>query len=133
MQTFWFSSGDARVFAMLDLPPAGEAVGTAVVLCPPLGYQGVCSYRALRALANGLADSGYPTLRFDWPGSGESAGSERDSALVATWAGAVVAAAEEVRERTSAREVALVGVTIGAALAAVAAAEGANVSELVLW
>lgn len=133
MEAFWFDSGDARVFGMLHLPPAGKDVGTAVVICPPLGYQGVCSYRALRALAQALAESGRPTLRFDWPSTGDSTGSDRDSALVARWVGAVAAAAEEVRGRTEARQVALVGVTIGATLAAVAATEGADVSELVLW
>ena len=67
MEAFWFDSGDARVFGMLHVPPVGKDVGTAVVICPPLGYQQVCSYRALRALAQALAESGRPTLRFDWP------------------------------------------------------------------
>jgi len=133
MEAFWFDSGDDRVFGMLHVPPVGKDVGTAVVICPPLGYQGVCSYRPLRALAQALAESGRPTLRFDWPSAGDSTGSDRDSALVARCVGAVAAAAEEVRGRTDARQVALVGVTIGATLAAVAATEGANVSELVLW
>jgi alpha-beta hydrolase superfamily lysophospholipase len=134
MEAFWFDSGDARVFGMLHLPPVGgKDVDTAVVICPPLGYQGVCSYRPLRVLAQALAESGRPTLRFDWPSEGDSAGSDRDPALVAGFVGAVAAAAAEVRERTGARHVALVGVTIGATLAAVAASEGADVSELVLW
>ena len=133
MEAFWIDSGDARVFGMLHEPPAGRAADSAVVLCPPLGYQGVCSYRPLRALALELAASGRPTLRFDWPASGESTGSERVPALVARWVAAVAAAADETRRRTGARQVALVGVKIGATLAAVAAAEGANVSELVLW
>ena len=133
MDSFWFDSGDARVFGILHDPPPGQAVDVAVVLCSPLGYQGVCSYRPLRALALRLAESGRPTLRFDWPGSGDSTGSERDPALVAQWVTAVAAAAEEVRCRTDASQVALVGIKSGAMLAAMAATNGANVSELVLW
>jgi pimeloyl-ACP methyl ester carboxylesterase len=133
MEAFWFDSADAPVFGMLHVPPVGKDVGTAVVICPPLGYQGVSSYRPLREFARALSESGRPTLRFDWPSSGDSTGSDRDPALVAKWIGAVVAAAEEVRGRTGARQVALVGVTIGATLAAAAATQGAGVSELVLW
>ena len=133
MESFWFESVGAHVYGTLHRAPAGGNADTAVVICPPLGFQGVCSYRPLRALAEALAESGRPALRFDWPSDGDSSGSERDPALVAKWIAAVEAAAEQARERTGARRVALVGVTIGATLAAVAAAEGARVSELVLW
>ena len=130
MESFWFDAGDVRVFGMLHVPPVGRGGGTAVVICRPLGYQGVCSYRPLRALAQALAETGRPTLRFDWPSTGESAGSVRDSALVARWVDAVGAAAEEIRGRTDARHVALVGVTIGATLAAVAASNPLPISAL---
>ena len=95
--------------------PAGGNADTAVVICPPLGFRGVLLPPASSA-CGGAGESGRPALRFDWPSDGDSSGSERDPALVAKWIAAVEAAAEKARERTGARRVALVGVTIGATL-----------------
>ena len=52
------------------------AVGRGVVICEPFGYEGLCSQRAMLALAGMLADAGMPTLRFHYPGTGDSVGDE---------------------------------------------------------
>jgi pimeloyl-ACP methyl ester carboxylesterase len=126
--------GDALrpLFGALTRPPS-QARDTGVVICAPMGYENGVSYRGLHALAGRLAESGRPTLRFDWPSIGDSSGDHSDAGLVEAWIGAVGEAVSELRELTGVVDVALVGVRLGATLAVAAAARGAAVSELVLW
>src|SRR5271168_1578528 len=44
-----------------------------VVLCGPHGYEDLCVHRHWRGLAQDLSRHGLPTLRFDYPGTGDSA------------------------------------------------------------
>ena len=103
--------------------PAAEAAATGrgVVLCPPFGHDAVCTGRGWRVLADVLAAAGLPALRFDYPGTGDSAGDEAPDSLGA-WIASVRAAAEWMRGRAGLREVALCGLRFGADLAAAAAA-----------
>ena len=71
------------VFAVYHAPSADAAPATAVLLCPPWGWNDVTSYRARRAWAEHLADGGHPTLRFDFPGTGDSAGVPADPGRLA--------------------------------------------------
>ena len=65
--------------------PAGAAtdVGTAVLLCPPFGWEEVCCSRSLRGAATLLARAGHPTARLTLPGTGDGAGGPRDGDLLA--------------------------------------------------
>ncbi|BGE85748.1 hypothetical protein Ms3S1_21840 [Methylosinus sp. 3S-1] len=89
-----------------------------VVLCASIGYEGLCAHRSWRALADALAAAGLPTLRFDYPGEGDSLGDSEDSLLLDRWRGSIRAAVDWMRETVGVREVALVGLRLGASLAA---------------
>ncbi len=102
-------------------PAEATASGRGVVLCPPFGQDAVCTGRGWRALADTLAAAGLPALRFDYPGTGDSAGDEAPGNLDA-WISSVRAAADWLRARPGVREVALCGFRLGADLAAAAAA-----------
>ncbi len=128
-----FGNANARVLGVLHRPPSSRARDAGIVICAPIGYENVCAYRPLRTLANQLAASGRPTLRFDLPGIGDSPGDEFDTCLVERWVNAIEAAVHELRRVADVRTVALVGVRLGATLAAVAAARDLDLSELVLW
>jgi alpha/beta superfamily hydrolase len=103
-------------------PPA-EAVAArrGVVLCPPFGHDAVCTGRGWRVLADMLAASGLPVLRFDYPGTGDSAGEEAPGRLDA-WIASIHDAAAWLRAQAGAAEIALCGLRVGADLAAAAAA-----------
>ena len=45
-----------------------------MLICAPLLQEGMRCHRSLWALAEALADAGVSSLRFDWFGSGDSAG-----------------------------------------------------------
>lgn len=120
------------VFAFFH-PSAPGPIATAVILCSPWGWDDVASYRARRSWAEQLAASGHPTLRFDFPGSGDSGGSSGDPGRVEAAAGAVVAAAAWLRAETGCSRVAAIGLGLGGLLAARGIADGAAINDLVLW
>ncbi len=105
------------------LHPASESVATGrgVVLCGPYGYEAICAHRGLRQLSEALAGAGLPVLRFDYPGTGDSAGDDAPDRLPG-WLDAIEAAADRLRLETGVTEVALCGLRLGASLAAAAAA-----------
>ncbi len=119
------------IAAGLDGPAARR--GTAVVLCNPLGTDMTRSDRTYRHLAERLSGAGFACLRFDFFGTGDSGGDEFAPGLVDAWLDDVGAAIDEVRARYGAREVALVGLRLGATLAALHAAGRDDVDSLVLW
>lgn len=100
-----------------------------VVLCGTLGYEQISAYRGWRQLAAGLAAAGHPTLRFDYPGEGDSA--DPEAANVETLVAAIRSAVRLLREEGGAEEIALVGLRLGGTLAALAAEEN-GIDRLVL-
>ncbi len=129
----WF--GDARrpLAGWLSAPVDGLAVG-GVVLCPPLGEEGRSVHRTYRRLAERLAEQGLVTLRFDYDGTGDSAGAMADPGRVEAWNASVVAAHAYVTA-LGLPEVSAVGMRMGATIGACAASmlPGSGWSSLVLW
>lgn len=119
---------------MLDTPAEPRHERAAVLICAPWGWDDVASYRPRRALALQLAAAGHATLRFDLPGTGNSAGSPRDDDLVGAWLEAVGAAADWLRaEAGTGGDLAVLGLGLGGLLALEAAARGTAIDELTLW
>ena len=114
-------------------PAQGPSRSTGVVLCRPMGYEALCSYRTYSLLAETLAKAGFDVLRFDYPGTGDSAGADTDDDRVAAWIGSIEAAAAHLRRLAGVSRIALFGVRLGATLAAEAAARMGDVDSLVLW
>jgi predicted alpha/beta hydrolase len=107
-------------------------VDCAVVLCAPLGYEALCVHRALRHWAIALANAGVATLRFDYDGTGNSAGDDTGDHRVEAWIRSIADATAELRSRTGARNVVLAGVRLGGTLA-MAAAPRAGADGLIVF
>ena len=105
----------------------------AVVIAPPLGYEGICAYPALRMFAERLSAAGFPVLRFDYDGTGDSGGLDSDPGRVRAWIDSVGEAVSEMRALSGEQEVCVFGVRMGATLALTAAAERGDIDRLVLW
>lgn len=112
------------------LHPAAGPDG--VVLCNPFGYDALCTHRGWRQLAERIAASGRPVLRFDYPGAGDSAGAEEDAGRVEAWIDSIGAAVRRLREWTGVTRVTIVGLRLGATLAALAAERCGDIDGLVL-
>lgn len=113
-------------------PTRRAPTGLAVLLCGPFGDDAYGMHQGWRVLADMLAARGMPALRFDWPGTGDSAGLLPDTGVVAAWVDSMVAAAAYLRDVTGADRLALVGMRMGALLAARAAPRIAGLEALAL-
>ncbi|WP_197090419.1 serine aminopeptidase domain-containing protein [Cupriavidus basilensis] len=109
----------------------------AVVLCNAVGHEALWTHAGLARLAERLAAQGVPVLRFDYPGTGDSADAVAAADRVEDGAGApancvdacvasIGQAGNLLRRLSGAREIVLLGVRGGAALAALAAARRAG-------
>ncbi len=90
------------------------------------------AHRAFRHLADRLAAQGLDTLRFDYRGTGDSYGAAAE-ASVAGWLDDIGSAIEELQSITGCRRIGLVGLRLGASLAAEAAVQRREVDRVVLW
>ena len=121
------------LFAWHHPPPPHARLRAGIVLCPALGYEYMSAFRTWRVMAGRLAALGFDTLRFDYDGSGNSAGDDADPDRVAAWLRSVAVAMAEVRRLSGSTTLALVGLRAGGILALRAAAAAGGVDRLVLW
>jgi len=128
----YFGPAAQPLFGMLHRPQ-GAARRTGIVLCPSWGTEGLRSYRGLRQLAQTLSQSGFPVLRFDYTGTGDSGGDGRHARL-AQWLDDLREAAALLRTETGVSGLCLTGLRFGALLAQEAIASGAvNAQSVALW
>ena len=118
-------------------PRASGATGAirrvAVLLCYPGPQEYMFAHRAFGRLADSLAQRGFPVLRFDYTGTGDSA-ADLDTATLAGWKKDVLTAADELAELAGTTQLSIVGMRLGAALAAEVAASGSRrFRDVVLW
>lgn len=123
--------GCRTVFAWYHAPLDATPDRVAVI-CPPVLSEYTRSHRSLRHLADRLARAGIPALRFDYDGTGDSPGSDLDAGRFAAWQASVRVAIRHARRLSGAARVSLVGVRLGASLAA-SVAQDERVEDLVLW
>jgi pimeloyl-ACP methyl ester carboxylesterase len=105
---------------------------TGVVLCPGLKFDDVNGYRALRLLANSLAEHNYPTLRLHYLGTGNSSDPTDQSNLWRDWQVDIHNAANWLRMHHGVNHIVLCGVRFGAALAVSVAEQRPDVVGLLL-
>lgn len=111
-------------------PPAVPAT-QAVLLCPPLGQDHVRSHRLYRQLAHALVAAGMAVLRFDFFGSGDSAGDSVDISWDRCIADSTAAAAE-LRRLSDCDRIVVFGARLGGSIA-IAAAANLKPDRVVAW
>jgi pimeloyl-ACP methyl ester carboxylesterase len=135
MNPFYFGTGQRRLFGIYE-PARPGGTGTRVaVLCPPCPWDSeyMFAHRSVRRLAAMLGVAGFHTLRFDYFGTGDSAGDIIEADLKG-WESDIESAMGELKDTTDATRVTLLGLCLGATLAArVAAKRPREVDALVLW
>ena len=128
---FYFGRPDKLLFACYHEPPLERRRQCAVVVCQPVGHEYINSHRALRQLASRLCDAGFPVLRFDYYGCGDSSRNAEEG-RIPQWLEDISTAISEVRRRAGAVQNCLIGLRVGGALAMIAVAERADLENLVL-
>ena len=124
-------SGTPALMGWLHGAPLAKSPHVAAVICPPFGYEAICARRSLTALAAAFAGVGIPALRFDYHGTGDSAGDDLDPNRVAAWQASVDAAISQVRTIPGISTVVVVGLRLGALLAATVAVTRQDVVAVV--
>ncbi len=132
MKPFFFGDSARPLFGLHHPPSGGPPRRWGVVICNPFGQEYLRAHRSLRELANRLAADGFHVLRFDYYGCGDSAG-DSDETTLEQWLLDISAAIAEVREESASPRFALVGLRLGATLAALLAGQRGDVERLVLW
>jgi hypothetical protein len=123
-----------RQLFMAYHPASGEVRrSTAVLLCNPFGHESLRAHRVYRVLAERLARSGRPALRFDYHGTGDSDGDDIE-ADIGEWQADILRADAELRSRSGCSGTAWLGMRMGANLALRATTSTSTPPRgLVLW
>jgi pimeloyl-ACP methyl ester carboxylesterase len=128
----WFGEQDVPLFGWLARPLTKEIRG-GVVIVPSVGYEARNAKIAVRELARALARSGFVALRFDLHGTGDSAKDFADILPNPGWLTDIVSAVKFLRT-AGVETVSVVGMRLGATLAAVAGSDqDLALSSVVLW
>lgn len=131
MEAFFIGPAANQLFACYH-PAQGQANSLGFVLCAPLGQEAIQFHRSLRLLARLLSEAGFPVLRFDFQGCGDSAGDQENWSLK-NWEQDVERALQVLKEKSGVTSLGLVGVRLGATVALAAAAARGGVQALVSW
>lgn len=132
MNPFFFGSSKSPLYGVYHPPRSGGGAAKAVLLCYPMGAEYMRAHRAFRQLTTLLVKGGAHVLRFDYFGTGDSAG-DATEATIARWLEDIDVAIDELKETAQVSNVTVVGLRMGGTLAALACTGRSDVDQLVLW
>jgi pimeloyl-ACP methyl ester carboxylesterase len=131
MNPFFFGNSNHPLYGVYHPPSALPHKKEAILLCPPFGQEYMRSHRAYRQLALLLNKKGFPVLRFDYRGTGDSFGDLEDMA-VNDWLEDIKVAAEELKHTAQVDNISMVGLRLGGLLASAASVD-LQINRLILW
>jgi pimeloyl-ACP methyl ester carboxylesterase len=132
MLPFFFGSKQRRLFGVYEEATHNADAGAAL-LCGSWGIEYTNAHRAMRVLSKRLCATGFDTLRFDYFGSGDSSGDTIDAELDG-WKDDISTALQELKEISGKPRIVIVGMRLGATLAAELAAQpSVEIDGIVLW
>ena len=99
-------------------PPqdAAAASETAVLMVSAWGFEEMSSRRFFRSISEKLAENGIPSLRFDYPGTGDSLDIADFSTGLEIWENSLVDAVSVLKKFSNCSRLVLVGQSLGASL-----------------
>ena len=131
-QPFFFENGTTKLFGVTHSPD-GTTADEGFVLVHPFGEEKLWSHRVFVNFAREAAAKGYPVLRFDMSGHGDSEG-QTETCTVETYLADIECAQSRFHDTfPSVKNVGLVGLRLGASLACLSAARSGTISDLILW
>jgi hypothetical protein len=131
-EPFFFENNSERIFGILHSPD-DERTNFGFVFCCPFAYDGDFIRWIYAGFARRLASIGYYVLRFNYTGTGDSSGNFEDS-TIETHISDILRAITVLQDKSKVQRVGLLGMGLGATMAAIAAVESyINVNPLILW
>ncbi len=129
----FFKNGKHSLFGIIHTPenppPQSEKIG--IVFCHPFAEEKLISHRVLVNMSRYLTKEGIYCLRFDYMGHGDSSGNFED-ATISTRISDIQTAIAYLKSQTGVEKVGLLGLRLGAALAALSADDTFFSNPLVL-
>jgi alpha-beta hydrolase superfamily lysophospholipase len=119
-RAFYFGTPGLQAFGFFH-PAECSPTGHALLICPSFGTEDVNAHASLRRLAEAAADCGIPALRLTYPGCGDAEGDADTPDLFQAWQHSIVEAVASLRSLSGATHISLLGLRLGALLAALAA------------
>ncbi|HEX2875899.1 MAG TPA: alpha/beta hydrolase [Polyangiaceae bacterium] len=132
MKPMFFGDSKRKLYGVYDAPRSAQRRSHAVLLCYPGVQEYGTSLWGFRRLSAMLAQAGHHVLRFDYFGTGDSAGRSEEGS-VSAWIEDIQQAAAELKDISGARQLSILGKRLGGALAIKACQAGLDAKRLVLW
>ena len=126
-----FFGQDSSLYGCYHLPPDYRH-SPGLLICQPTGHEYERCHRAMRQLAVQSAKKGLATMRFDYYATGDSAGNCEELSL-ARMRLDIQQALQHCCYKTGVKQLTLVGVRLGATLAAQLASSCDEIASLVLY
>lgn len=131
MNPVFFGEAEHALYGVHHPPRGATPRSAGVLLCYPFAQEYMRAHRAFRQLSLLLSAEGFHVLRFDYTGTGDSAGDPVEMSLE-RWDQDLGLAIEELIDTAAVASVWIIGLRLGGALALRAAAR-AEVNGVVLW
>lgn len=135
---FFFQSGGRKLFAYYHAPfrhslsKVRSGQNPAVLLCYPMGQEYMRVFRCFKLLANRLVDSGCDVLRFDYFGSGDSEGAEKECSIN-SWLKNLSDAIGQLKQQANVEQVSILGLRLGANLAIAVSRDRPDIKRVISW
>jgi pimeloyl-ACP methyl ester carboxylesterase len=120
-----------RNAGLLATPQTAKVRSTGVLLCPSWGIDELCARKTFRRISEVLSHAGFPTLRFDYPGTVDSLEPTNEDNL-AEWLQAASEAADALKNMTGSKQIVPLGLGLGAIVASRLAEERDDIAGIVL-
>lgn len=127
----YFGTDNRPLFGWLYTAEQIAPHGLGLLVCNPFGNEAICAHRSIRHVCERASRAGIPALMFDYDGTGDSAGHDLEPGRINAWVRSIHLAVDELRRRTGCDRVCLLGLRLGAMLAALTAAQRTDIAALI--